>query len=210
MALLQGCEKDVCDGFQTYYPLDSRLLNFYFKPGTYWVYRDSATGMIDSQYVYAYRFRQYFTYNPSPNRPHSTCQLPVYTDSIYMCIREFQNSLPYKDSIEYYSFGGGTIAMGFTGYNYYVGQNSNYSMLAFDVDSDIYKNVVGTVQSITINGTTYQNAIKVKLDTLNSFHPQIFCPTETYFASGYGIIRKIEYRTTGTVSWDLMKYQIVR
>ena len=206
IALLQSCQKSCKD---YYYPLDGRLFQFFLKPGTYWVYRDSATGMIDSQYVYAYRFRQYFTYNPSPNRPHSTCQLPVYTDSIYMYIREFQNSLPYRDSIKYYSFNGGLPNIGCTGYNY-LGIDSTVGALVFSVDSSVYKNEVFSVSQITISGVLYQNVIKVKLDYINYFRPQILCPTEFYYLAGYGIIRKVEYRSTGTVSWDLMRYQIVR
>jgi hypothetical protein len=35
-------------------------------------------------------------------------------------------------------------------------------------------------------------------------------PVDYYFAKGYGIVKRIEHRTTGDVSWDLIRYHILQ
>ena len=206
MALLQGCQKHCKD---YYYPLDGRLFQFFFKPGTYWVYRDSATGMIDSQYVYAYKFRQHYTYTPAQlfYTDNMLCG-PIYWDDVEMVVAEYQNQLLFRDSIKYSSNGEGPD-ISFEGYNY-KGIDSNFHTQCLWLDTIEHGNNIWTIQSISVNNAIYHNVIKVRLDYSIYTEYQILYATEFYFAAGYGIIRKVEYRPTGTVSWDLMRYQFVR
>ena len=51
LVALHGC-KDPCKGIVTYPKLASAMPNYFYKVGSYWVYRDSADGITDSMYVY--------------------------------------------------------------------------------------------------------------------------------------------------------------
>ena len=99
VGLLAGCGPDCHEN--PYYPVDSRLLDLFFKAGTYWVYRDSATGMIDSQYVTNYSYETHIAVSPPS---YYNCQNPLYYyDKLRMTIDEYQNHILYRSSLGYFN-----------------------------------------------------------------------------------------------------------
>jgi hypothetical protein len=61
---------------------------------------------------------------------------------------------------------------------------------------------------MTVNGILYPAVYKGYQQLIVDNSDTI--PTDLYFASNYGIIKRVEHRPTGDVSWDLIRYHIVQ
>jgi hypothetical protein len=174
---------------------DYNILNFLVKSGSYFIYSDSTDHIIDSEYVYKY------TYAPGQgtgNYSEGNCNYT--TDWVYMCQSSYRNGLFY-DSIfsllpdfsylymydsKSYLFGGGTIQV--------------YPPTGPDPDSFFHTNFfVGGQYYPKVLENELQVGITENNDTI---------PISLYFAPNYGIVKRVEHRATGDVSWDLIRYHI--
>ena len=233
---LAGCEKGPCDGRITYAKLDPRALNYFFKVGSYWVYRDSADGITDSQYVYYYNFKEHYrdvswdtTYLNPPHGGSVYCG-PYYLDGLRTHVVSFRNGI-IADTI---SFAGGAdyIQKGGSSGSIYGHESpiSPYYSSAFFFILDWSKmgyldccsswfqtgNVYDTTGtwyygiSDTMRSGPYvfNNVAQWAIEINDGSCPRFAHRTDLYLASGFGIVKMIQHLPTRDVKWDLINYHI--
>ena len=174
-----------------YTPVDPRIAVDTFKVGSYFIYLDSVDQIIDSEYVYQYSFSVHdFLY--------TTDGCDFYADELQSSESSFRNGVSYNDTIIWGSEASYSVGV----FDYKWANNTGESHPALNPGSDM------TIVNYTIAGTTYPIVYKSSNQALipegsDTIH------TDIYFATGYGIVQRIEHRPTGDVPWNLIRYHIV-
>ena len=168
-------------------PTDPRVSACFFKVGSYFIYNDSIDHIIDSQYVFQYSYRPNFL--PSM---YDNCTL--YINQYQMWETSYRNGLLYDTISSLCNTSPGSVAwshgVGSSGGEYDPRMDTSFNSLA--VGGHIYPTVYLTGEVIY--------GITVASDILVDF----------YFAPGYGVVKRVEHRPTGDVSWDLIRHHIVQ
>ena len=167
-------------------PTDPRVSSCFFKVGSYFIYNDTIDQIIDSQYVYLYSYL--------PN-----VQLGLYDNCFKYANQYEMNESSYRNGLLYDTissicrFSPGYVSwghgVGSSGGAYYPVMDSLFNN--FNVAGYVYPTVYLTGE--TIYGVT----------------PASDIPVDYYFAPGYGVVKRVEHRPTGDVSWDLIGYHII-
>jgi hypothetical protein len=175
-----------CQNCNTYYHSDPVVVSCMFKIGSYFVYNDSTDHIIDSEYVYQYTYHingVELTYEDNCltyGDVLSMSQLSFHNGSFYDKIYSDGSAPPH-----FFLYDSLRYDYSFPGWTFALSVLSNFS-----VSNNIYPTVY---KDSSVYGTL------VGTDTI---------PTDLYFAPNYGIVKKVEHRPTGDVSWDLIRYHI--
>lgn len=178
----------------------------YFKTGTYWVYEDSATGAIDSVYVYKDRYKtdtipegNYYEYDPGLYDwfeydligTYYKKKTNIWANSSWSSERNNHTNICFLVSTD--TFTGGT--------NETPIWISNFKRGGF-----LYagKGIIMNTSSF-INHENYQNVL-VYLNTVNSTEKE--SPVYYYFAPRVGIVRR-EIIDTKKV-WKLKRHHVIQ
>lgn len=180
---------DSCKSCNTYIPVDPKIMSLIFKPGSYFIYSDSADHITDSQYVYQYAYYKEgvnyyyedgcYSYYATVSASHSSFRNGVFFDNIDLQVKFDPYDLIISDSLGTY-----------------------YSARVFSAYLDTI-----TLNNYNINGHIYPKVYKG--NPLTILESGISIPTDIYFAPNYGIVRRVEHRSTGDVNWDLIRYHLV-
>ena len=177
------------------YTIDPGTKSLFAKSGSYFVYHDSIDHIIDSQYVNSYKYTigavgvgDLFDGCGATADELKIIQLSyrngLFYDSIYLAASISTFNSPLGSSISYY-------------------EGSQISQAGFVYSSDLY-----IPNSLTVGGTLYPTVYKGYQQRI--IHNSDTIPTDFYFAPNFGIIKRVEHRSTGDVSWDLIRYHIVQ
>ena len=194
--LFDSCRK--CNRDQQ---LDPIVQSCFFKVGSYFIYNDSVDHIIDSEYVYQY---VYARGQGLGGYTQENCNYS--SDWVYMSQSSFRNGLTY-DSVH-------TLSNFLNAINMYNSKHYLYHTNSRNEPSGSEMTVYNTTYATTkyynflvggkVYPTVYESQIAISImdnsDTI---------PISFYFAPNYGIIKRIEHRPTGDVSWDLIRYHIV-
>ena len=180
-----------CKNCNSYLNLDSRAVECVFKVGSYFVYNDSSDQIIDSEYVYQY------TYHINSDILYYRDDCYTYGDELSMSQSSFHNGVLY-DKI--YTDNSGPEGIGtYDSLRYYY---SSPSFFYPYTDTFISNNFV-------VSGHVYPTVYKNNYPASTVKNGDTI-PTDFYYAPNYGIIKRVEHRPTGDVSWDLIRYHIVQ
>jgi hypothetical protein len=232
LLVLHSCKTNPCDGIVTYPKLDPRLPNYFYKPGSYWVYRDSVGGITDSQYVHSYLYRIHYR-NPAdtPNPYYqatatgitsSTYCGPYYLDDIQMRIYSNLNGVLTDSFFILSSSGGGAVA-GVSEHGTAMQSSGtlefilDWTKIGFlnccdyitpqgDTTGTWYYGIQPSVSSGNYN---FQNVQLWTVQIGDGSSPWFTHPTDLYITSGSGIIKMVQHLPTGDVKWNLINYHIV-
>lgn len=204
---LDGC-KDPCG--KTNYPLSSELRDLYFKKGTYWIYQDSATLEMDSQYVYQDTFYRISSDYRTTTNSGRVIECNHHFESYYYSLTSHQNG-----TITFIHYGAGSDDFANSAESLVIVGAGNYSNPIYwpnKAVGKIYGNIsYNGIRNISIDGSTYNN-----LKWFSCFIGQspntdfLKYNTDFYFAPKIGIVRKVEFGTpTGTRVWLLKRKSIV-
>jgi hypothetical protein len=236
LLIYSGCKKP-CAGIVTYTQLDSRIPNYFYKVGSYWVYRDSADGITDSQYVYSYIYRQHYrnpldTPEPLYNQTSvgSTSNVycgPYYLDEIAMHLASFQNGI-LNDTLNFYALGSANTNNDCIIYEHDTATNqssaidlvldwSSVGLLKFSLSqlssgTSSYTTCTwyeGTLASISSGAYTFNNVNIWRIQIQDGLPSRFIYPTDLYILSGYGIIKMVQHLPNRDVEWNLINYHIV-
>ena len=179
----------------------------YFKTGTYWIYKDSTSGVEDSVYVYSdtsYLYHRTGTVQEDGDYMYYEC----HANSAYDTYNYY-----YKIDMGFYILSTGEVGTVRvrTKPGDYVGQTYLMSnrFIADDVitwwlgDGATYYKAY--YDSINLSGITYHAAAKF-YDTSNS--AEYSSPTFFYIAKNVGIIRKEKLDSNKV--WNLIRYNIIQ
>ncbi|MBL7889224.1 MAG: hypothetical protein JNL24_06705 [Bacteroidia bacterium] len=179
----------------------------YFKTGTYWVYKDSASGVEDSVYVFADTSYLY----------HQTNTTQEEGDYMFYGFRAYSN---YDSCVYYYSISMGnyiltTKEVGALLRKYkqtdYIGATYTMTNRFIDGDQIIYYAAQGityykqSYDSLLIGTNVFRNVVKfhhTKDETME------LSPSNVYFSKHVGLVRK-EKLSTNQI-WELVRYQVIQ
>jgi hypothetical protein len=172
-------------------PTDPLIVKWFLKPGSYFVYSDSLDHISDSQYVYlsVYKSRGYLV------AFRDGCS--TYFDTYDMNQVSYRNGTLY-DTI--YSQATGPFTVSMSDFKGYIMVSPYYTF--YTVDDSIH------YQNFSVGGHVFQTVYKTS--PLQVVAGSDTVSTDLYYAPGYGIVKRVEHRPTGDVSWDLVRYHIVQ
>ncbi len=238
LVLFFACKKDPCHGTVTYPQIHPAVLNYFFKPGSFWVYKDMASGTIDSQYVYFYQYREHYR-NPldtpdklytNPNGISPSGEIycgPYYLDSLVMTIAAVQNGLAY-DTISFRT-AGEVESDAAVIYSHNVPYDNASGTIAFDLSwsriglLDCCLSTVtgspedtsctwyhGPVSTVSTGSYTFSNGSLWTVQIRDGSSPRFWDPTDLYYVANYGIVKMVTHKPTGDIRWDLVNYHIIK
>jgi hypothetical protein len=239
LLIIHGCKNDPCKGIVTYPKLDPRIPNYFYKVGSYWVYRDSVDGITDSQYVYSYQYRVHYRdpidtpdkyYQPvghGPGHSYDYCG-PYYLDDMKMHLQSFENGI-LKDTFTFDALGTGNITAGVNIYEHDTPSLSITSVTGFFLgwprlgfldccysskqngsSYDTTASWYNGVQPAVVSGPyTFTNVAVWGIQIGDGSSTFFAYHTDLYITSGSGIIKIIQHLPTRDVTWDLINYHIV-
>ena len=188
-------------GNNVYTLVDSAFkANFNYQPGSYWIYRDSLSGRVDSFYV-TQNMTAYVT--------------PKWTESINIQVSEknTDGSHPADSGAWVYTLEGTDAALNYFdssnelvfAYNPFFIYPPGTAFLYDDQVSDTPV-ILNTMGSYTVNGNTYSNVTDIE-------HRATGYPANYFFINDSAGIIKMELSTSsGALShvWELQRYHIIR
>ncbi|MBA3829380.1 MAG: hypothetical protein H0X33_10625 [Taibaiella sp.] len=193
---LQACTKVKHQGINS-----DLAAAFDFNKGSYWIYRDSLTGQIDS----FYEFQRDFVTQLSANKQYSTDQITMHV---------LQSNATHTDYIEWH-FLLGEDEYGITWFNKY-GEFTPLFKYPYQLGGRVYsmsQNIVTNVYpSYTVNSQIFNNVVLVN-DSLNGPPPQTsYWNDWFYIAANVGIIKMKLYHPYDSINrvWELQSWHIVK
>ncbi len=167
-----------------------------FKPGTYWVYKNDSTAVLDSVVV-----DSVFTGVLNMSIPHATTLEYAY---YIMYVHDFGNARYYTETI-------------FNNYIYrkFMGIGSGkplYSPTAAPGTSWAGGELIAKIPSLTLNTNTFYNIGQMQFDANDSlYHPEFAHNSVYYYSDTIGLIKKVYFLPHDNVdSWSLKRWNIVR
>lgn len=190
ICLLSSCAKQ-CQTGQYNASASNPIKSYFFKPGSYWVYQDSASGIIDSQSVYNYYARYDIIVGEYYSGNGGTCN--DYGDAFYMYTASFWNGVAH-DSI---GFSNAFIGLG--------GFNIQISFSSITSENDIYSfsslgNQNTTLTNFSVGGQIFPTVYRDN----SIFNSQI------YHVQNVGVVKWVFNDTiNGQRTWNLLRYHVV-
>ena len=166
--------------------------NFSYQPGTYWIYRDTVSGAMDSLYVRA-NIRQDI----------KNANVPV--ESIIMYLTQYNLAVPTDTIPLRYSLSQSYL-------DTYLGTTVPYPFKVGPINTGGYGGTVLNVYgNYTVNGQTFANVAEVS----HALIPSPYFLNDTfYICASAGIIKNITSQQIDTIVtnrvWELQRYHIVR
>lgn len=205
--LFTACHKDPPVEPKPAVPLQDIKAYSYFKTGTYWIYKDSATSAEDSVYVYADTAYSYYNSgNPivaAGNYMYYDCRAHSYYDTY---------NYYYQIDMGYYGSEGSVgVKRIRTKPGDYVGETFLMSNRFEKGESVTLYTGTGTsyfkifYDSLSVMGKYYKKVVKFN-DTRNASEYE--SSTNFYIAKNIGIVRKEKLDTITT--WNLIRYRIIQ
>ena len=185
--IFQSCKK--CSNDYPDYTIDPVTKSFFSKPGSYFIYTDTIDHVIDSQYVNYY---QYSTGAFNVGGLMDGCG--ATGDELKMTQNSYRNGLIYDSIYLYASAPPGITYISFTG------RGSQYAIAMYSADAEV-------PNSLTVAVTLYPEVYQFHQRWIADNGDTI--PTDLYLAPNYAIIKRVEHRSTGDVSWDLVRSHII-
>lgn len=183
VALSMSCCRNPCkDNWWYFFPIAEDLKKQSFKPGTYWIYQDSATGTIDSQSVFYYAAESHAAVDHY-DRDSEHCI--EYGDIFSMKIASCWNGIPH-DTISSSNIG---PVINFSEYHIrYVGDRA-YNM---NVPTD-------TLTNFHVSGFAFP---KVYLAYGSNY--------QAYSVDNVGVVRWVfDDTVVGRHTWNLLRYYAI-
>jgi hypothetical protein len=188
-----GCKKDNTSSNQTI-NINEEYERFMFKGDTYWVYSNNLSNEFDSL-VLSYSEHSYY-WNPPPVHGASGTQREYYK----MTIESKSQKYEYNDVIDSYGIRRNPETQ------WYICGVIYYSITAL--------NNFERLDSLTVNGKVFRNVLKCNVIAGNyaqgCSNSGFIYNTDLYTVPDYGIIRKVVYDPQSTITWDLIRWNIIK
>lgn len=185
-----------------HFNLDTSIIHYKFKAGSYWVYKNDSTSVLDSIIVDS----SMSYYNPiSPYGPNH--QGTVYSEFYSMFMKDYGTLQNYEDIlnenyiIRYDTVSGVTV------------RSEKISCSNCDTGSVFGEmKILNKFTSMTINSNIFGNVVESKI-TAAFQQPPILFTNDIYFfyAPNFGLIKKeIDLGGGNIQSWSLLRWHVIR
>ncbi|HEY1045591.1 MAG TPA: hypothetical protein VGF79_04075 [Bacteroidia bacterium] len=208
------CHKhDTCDPIHYKLNIDIGFDYFIFKKNSYWIYKDTKTGAIDTQTCLGYRIDTVFHKGEYEPRNNISIEYPRYYSQLYS---SYYKWYIYQETGPHYAddpgitdpkviltryVQSGLVVCFFNPFNkdFITGTGSHSCKL------------IGFDSTFVLQGKTYENVAKFFIDRDNTWGND---PSNTdasvnyYWAKGVGLIKKESTNNSG--NWELIEYNIIQ
>ena len=186
---VQSCNRDCSNTGSHYHPPFASQLNKYsFMPGSFWIYQDSASGLIDSQSVYFYNLQTHYGVGQTYLGNGADCV--EYGDVFSMSVASFWNGAPH-DSIWFSN----NISYIMIGYSSPTTRNNQYAYPALSGDRGT------TITNFQVLGQTFPSVYKVQSDFFSGL---------MYHVDNVGVVKWVFNDTiNGQHTWNLVRYHVI-
>mgnify|MGYP001273056805 CR=1 FL=1 len=202
--LYNSCKKEPksCVGFVPYPQMVKDYL--LFKDSSYWIYKDSATGTLDSFWVKDYEKQSYWPYKETGTR-----DCPCYEEYKYKINRVFTDNVQeirlqsyhYNKGKEKEKFYGEFVLRGI---NYFYRSEKRFSTVGYDSiwnETPVKGGYIFKLPKIEINNKTY-----IDIQFLNYPSPNPYdWVRRIYYAKNIGCIK---FEDENGKVWELIRYKI--
>lgn len=188
--LFLSCKKDSNPDVSREY-ISASLNPFMFKNGTYWVFQNDSTGLLDSVVVTS-TLQDFYPIVSGPGQTQATALREFY--DIHM--HDYLNNSDYTDRLE----------------NYWINRNAEQPIL-FAGSYIGYKylgaEVSDKLDSLTVGNNLFINIIKMKIIAAEQYQNEFDHDTYLYFKDSIGLIKKeIDLGAGNIESWSLKRWKI--
>jgi len=197
-----SCRKDEAvdnEEQTTYSYLSESMKPYKFRTGSYWVFKNDTTGILDSIVVTSTENNFVWSVPPVHGQPGSK-------DEFYKInLKSFTTSLTYNDYLTHYYIkrnGGGAY-----------GQDGQPIFMA---DSDIGAvfngmKIIAKFPTMTINSNIFKNVVETKITASQQYQPNFSNDTYLYFCDSIGLIKKVTDFGGGNVeSWSIERWAVMK
>ncbi len=183
-----------------YFYIQQSIKPFEVKANSYWVYKNDSTGVFDSISVLSTETGMVWT-----------------TPQVHGQVGGVQSEY-YKINLKSFSYN--------TNYNYYIlnnfikmngggtwGQDGQPIYMANSIVGTTFSGmeIISNLNSININGVTFNNVTKIKITTANQIQPEFSNDTYLYFVDTVGLIKKdIVLGINNIESWSIKNWKTIK
>jgi len=186
-----------------YYSLDTSIIHYKFKVGSYWVYRNDSTAVLDS------------ITTDSIETGYNTIQPGVmggsgsYGEYYKMKMHSFATNQYYADVL----WGSNIVRNGTWnsyGWHPYVGTPIFQSNCDTGTVWSAMK-IIAKFPSMTINSNTFYTIVESKITASLQLEPDFAHDTYLFYSPSVGLIKKEEDLGGGNIqSWSILRWHVVR
>ncbi len=197
--IIASCNKENPDDKITYHYLCESIKPYKFKTGSYWIFQNDITGILDSIVVMSVENDLCWTTPSVHGQPGTLAEF------YKMNLKSFATSQVYNDYLTLYYIkrnGGGDY-----------GQNGQPIFMA---DSDIGDEfngmeIIEKFPTFAIGCNTFSNVIKTKITASEQYQPMFTNDTYLCFAEDIGLIKKITDLGNGNFdSWSIERWNVIK
>lgn len=188
-----------------YYYIDTSMVHYKFKQGSYWVFENDTTHVLDSIVVDSISTGFVVTI-PSVHGTSGTSESEFYK----MYIHDFGASKYYNECLfgksVYRNFGGD--------YNHFNGQaiyNTYSSIGATNTGMASGMSIVAKFPLMNINTNNFNNVDEVKITAANQYQPEFTYDTYLYYTDTIGLAKRETDLGLGNIeSWSIKRWHVIK
>jgi hypothetical protein len=227
LMLIIGCDKDPSKpGYQSKPPkpefhdmsMSEDLKSYLWsKPGSYWIYKNTKTGDLDTQVCTGFLFNNITIKGDESHSKHITIKYDLIARNISSTYtkhgfydettRYYPNSTPFKGMFyALYRHGNGSLISVFHYPFNYLEKSGTGSTITSFIEMD---------STLSIQDKTFHHVAKFEIDRDNLWYPRDFTPIELkypraiyFWAKDVGLVKR--ENKNENYSWELIEYNIIK
>ncbi len=187
-------------------PVDAGLeAAFSFAPGTYWVFRDSISGQMDSLFVKARDHENHAVGNPNDPWYYS------YDEIIGTIYEVKANPSKAPSQLEIFLKTNELVIEYFDGSKYYDYDPIKFPFVSGNY-SDQFTEYVNIIGDYSINGNNFKNVTEVNISSGRVYTDSLINGDHFYLNSDIGFIKMVFNHPFDTLNnvWELQRWKIVK
>ena len=197
-----SCRKDKSidnsDPTKCFY-LNASIKPYQYKTGSYWIYKNDTTGILDSVVVTSTENDFYWLQPPVHGQTGSKYEYYKIN------FKSFATSLTYNDYLTMYYIkrnGGGDY-----------GQNGQPIFMANSDTGSVFNGmkIIAKFSTMTISSNTFSNVVETKITASQQYQPMFTNDTYLYFTDSIGLIKKVTDLGGGNFeSWSIKRWAVMK
>lgn len=182
----------------TYRYIEESLKPYKFKTGSYWIFENDTTGLLDSVIV-LYTQNDFYWSTPQVHG-----QAGTKSEYFEINLKSFFTNLSYNDYLTFNFIkrnGGGTY-----------GTNGQPIFIANSPVGSGFNGmeISSKLPTITINSHIFNNVDVVKITALNQIQMEFTNDTYLYYSDSIGLIKKVTILSNNIESWSIKRWGVIK
>jgi hypothetical protein len=197
--MIASCHKDNPDNQTRYFYLSESLNPYKFKTGSFWIFQNDTTAILDSILVTSTEHDFYWL--PPPIHGQSGDKHEYYKINL----KSFATLHIYNDYLTNYYIkrdGGGDY-----------GENGQPIFMTNSDTGSVFNGmkIIAKFPIMTINGNTFTNVIETKITASQQYQPIFVNDTYLFYTESIGLIKQVADIGNGNFeSWSIKRWTVIK